>query len=41
MVRFASSHERAFKAKDMLARHWLALFLDAQQAATMAPAVAA
>lgn len=41
MLGFASSHERAFKFKDQLARHWWALFLDAQPAATLAPAVAA
>jgi glycerol-3-phosphate dehydrogenase len=41
MVRFAARHEWAFTVEDMLARRWRALFLDARQAATMAPAVAA
>jgi len=41
MVRFAARHEWAFTVEDMLARRWRALFLDARQAATMAPVVAA
>ena len=41
MVRFAARHEWAWTVEDMLARRWRALFLDARQAATMAPAVAA
>jgi glycerol-3-phosphate dehydrogenase len=41
MVRFAARHEWAFTVEDMLARRWRALFLDARQAANMAPAVAA
>lgn len=40
MVRFAARHEWALTVEDMLARRWRALFLDARQAATMAPAVA-
>jgi glycerol-3-phosphate dehydrogenase len=41
MVRFAARHEWAFTVEDMLARRWRALFLDARQAAAMAPVVAA
>jgi glycerol-3-phosphate dehydrogenase len=41
MVRFAARHEWALTVEDMLARRWRALFLDARQAAIMAPAVAA
>ncbi len=41
MVRFAARHEWALTVEDMLARRWRALFLDARQAARMAPAVAA
>ena len=40
MVRFAARHEWALTVEDMLARRWRALFLDARQAACMAPAVA-
>jgi glycerol-3-phosphate dehydrogenase len=40
MVRFAARHEWAVTVEDMLARRWRALFLDARQAALMAPAVA-
>ena len=41
MVRFAARSEWALTVEDMLARRWRALFLDAGQAARMAPAVAA
>jgi glycerol-3-phosphate dehydrogenase len=41
MVRFAARHEWVWTVEDMLARRWRALFLDARQAAQMAPAVAA
>ncbi len=41
MVRFAARQEWALTVEDMLARRWRALFLDARQAARMAPAVAA
>ena len=41
MVRFAARHEWVWTVEDMLARRWRALFLDARQAATIAPAVAA
>lgn len=41
MVRFAARNEWALTVEDMLARRWRALFLDARQAARMAPAVAA
>jgi glycerol-3-phosphate dehydrogenase len=41
MVRFAARHEWVWTVEDMLARRWRALFLDARQAATMAPVVAA
>jgi glycerol-3-phosphate dehydrogenase len=41
MVRFAARHEWVWTVEDMLARRWRALFLDARQAANMAPAVAA
>ncbi|MBP8149367.1 MAG: glycerol-3-phosphate dehydrogenase/oxidase [Limnohabitans sp.] len=41
MVRFAARNEWALTVEDMLARRWRALFLDARQAAIMAPAVAA
>jgi glycerol-3-phosphate dehydrogenase len=41
MVRFAARSEWALTVEDMLARRWRALFLDARQAARMAPAVAA
>jgi glycerol-3-phosphate dehydrogenase len=41
MVRFAARTEWAMTVEDMLARRWRALFLDARQAARMAPAVAA
>ena len=40
MVCFAARHEWAVTVEDMLARRWRALFLDARQAALMAPAVA-
>lgn len=40
MVRYAARHEWAFTVEDMLARRWRALFLDARQAASMAPEVA-
>ena len=40
MVRFAARSEWALTVEDMLARRWRALFLDARQAARMAPAVA-
>ena len=40
MVRFAARHEYALTVEDMLARRWRALFLDARQAARMAPEVA-
>lgn len=41
MVRFSARNEWAFTVEDMLARRWRALFLDARQAAKMAPTVAA
>ena len=41
MVRFAARHEYAETVEDVLARRWRALFLDAREAASMAPAVAA
>lgn len=41
MVRFAARSEWAVTVEDMLARRWRALFLDAREAARMAPAVAA
>ena len=41
MVRFAARREWALTVEDMLARRWRALFLDAREAARMAPAVAA
>ena len=41
MVRYAARHEWAFTVEDMLARRWRALFLDARQAAAMAPQVGA
>jgi glycerol-3-phosphate dehydrogenase len=41
MVRYAVRHEYACTVEDVLARRWRALFLDAQQAMAMAPAVAA
>jgi glycerol-3-phosphate dehydrogenase len=41
MVRHAVRHEFAQTVEDVLARRWRALFLDAGQAAAMAPAVAA
>ncbi|MGV0960824.1 MAG: FAD-dependent oxidoreductase [Limnohabitans sp.] len=41
MVRFAARSEWALTVEDMLARRWRALFLDAREAARMAPAVAA
>jgi glycerol-3-phosphate dehydrogenase len=41
MVRFAARSEWALTVEDMLARRWRALFLDARQAARIAPAVAA
>jgi glycerol-3-phosphate dehydrogenase len=41
MVRFAARHEWVWTVEDMLARRWRALFLDARQAAQMAPTVAA
>ncbi len=41
MVRFAARQEWALTVEDMLARRWRALFLDARQAARMAPGVAA
>lgn len=40
MVRFAVRHEYARTVEDVLARRWRMLFLDARQAARMAPAVA-
>ena len=40
MVRYAVRHEYAHTVEDVLARRWRALFLDASQAASMAPAVA-
>ena len=40
MVRFSARNEWVFTVEDMLARRWRALFLDARQAALMAPAVA-
>jgi glycerol-3-phosphate dehydrogenase len=40
MVRHAVRHEYAQTVEDVLARRWRALFLDAAQAAAMAPAVA-
>ena len=41
MVRFAARSEWAMTVEDMLARRWRALFLDAREAARMAPEVAA
>ena len=41
MVRYAVRHEYAETVEDVLARRWRSLFLDARQAASMAPAVAA
>ena len=41
MVRYAVRHEYAETVEDVLSRRWRALFLDARQAATMAPSVAA
>ncbi len=41
MVRYAARHEYAETVEDVLARRWRALFLDARQAASLAPAVAA
>jgi glycerol-3-phosphate dehydrogenase len=41
MVRFAARYEYARTVEDVLARRWRTLFLDAQLAATLAPAVAA
>jgi glycerol-3-phosphate dehydrogenase len=41
MVRFSARHEYARTAEDMLARRWRLLFLDAQLAGAMAPAVGA
>ena len=40
MVRFSARNEWVFTVEDMLARRWRALFLDARQAALMAPVVA-
>ncbi len=40
MVRYAVRHEHACTVEDVLARRWRALFLDARQAAALAPAVA-
>jgi glycerol-3-phosphate dehydrogenase len=40
MVRHFVRAEYALTVEDILARRWRALFLDAQQAATMAPEVA-
>jgi len=40
MVRFAARHEYARTVEDVLARRWRMLFLDARQAAQMAPGVA-
>ncbi|MBL0945492.1 MAG: glycerol-3-phosphate dehydrogenase/oxidase [Hydrogenophaga sp.] len=40
MVRFAARHEYALTVEDVLARRWRALFLDAAEAARMAPEVA-
>ncbi len=40
MVRFAARHEHARTVEDMLARRWRLLFLDAREAARLAPAVA-
>jgi glycerol-3-phosphate dehydrogenase len=41
MVRYAARCEHAHTVEDVLARRWRALFLDARQAAAMAPGVAA
>ena len=41
MVRHAARAEHACTVEDVLARRWRSLFLDARQAATMAPEVAA
>ena len=41
MVRYAVRREYALTVEDILARRWRALFLDAQIAMAMAPAVAA
>ncbi|NMM88915.1 FAD-dependent oxidoreductase [Rhodococcus sp. SRB_17] len=41
MVRFAARHEYARTVEDVLARRWRLLFLDAREAAALAPAVAA
>ena len=41
MVRYAVRREYALTVEDILARRWRALFLDAQTAMAMAPAVAA
>ncbi|MGC4366891.1 FAD-dependent oxidoreductase [Hydrogenophaga sp. R2] len=41
MVRHAFRHEHARTVEDVLARRWRSLFLDATEAARMAPAVAA
>ena len=40
MVRHAVRAEYACTVEDVLARRWRSLFLDAQEAASMAPAVA-
>ena len=40
MVRFMARSEYAHTVEDVLARRWRALFLDAQEAARMAPLVA-
>lgn len=41
MVRYAFRHEHARTVEDVLARRWRSLFLDATEAARMAPAVSA
>jgi glycerol-3-phosphate dehydrogenase len=40
MVRFAARHEWAVTTEDLLARRWRLLFLDAMQAAAVAPQAA-
>ena len=40
MVRYAARYEYAWTVEDVLARRWRALFLNAREAMTMAPAVA-
>lgn len=41
MVRYAAQEEYAWTVEDVLARRWRVLFVDARQAMSMAPAVAA